>query len=306
MSAEDPVVSVIIPAFNRNHTLRRALTSVIDQSFRDLEIIVVDDGSAQPVEQVVASFNDARIRVLVHETNRGANVARNTGIRAARGEYVAFLDSDDEWDKSKLELQVKALERAPFSVGAHYTGYTAFLEDGTVHFQRFPVYSGNLLSLLLRRNEIGTLSSLMVRRSVLEVVGWFDENLPSVQDWDLYIRIAKEYEFATIGEPLLRYYFGRDSITRNLKAKALGLDMFLEKYESEMSQMPSALAAQMVEAGHYYCRSGSVSEGRHMFFRAIRIHPFAVRSYSLFVLSLLGGRIYDGAVSFRHKVFPFV
>jgi hypothetical protein len=119
----------------------------------------------------------------------------------------------------------------------------------------------------------------MVRRSVLEVVGWFDENLPSVQDWDLYIRIAKSMNSPLLGASFCGTILEKTVLLRNLKAKAVGLDMFLEKHESEMSQIPSAFSAQIVEAGHYYCRSGSVSEGRHMFLRAIRVHPFAVRSY---------------------------
>lgn len=305
MSVENPVVSVIIPAFNRNHTLPRALASVTQQTYRDLEIIIIDDGSAQPTEQVLSSFEDSRIRLMVHQTNRGANAARNTGIAAARGKYVAFLDSDDEWDKHKLELQVTALERAPLSVGAHYTGYTAFLEDGSFHLKRSPVSSGNLLPLLLDRNQIGTLSSLMVRRSVLEAVGWFDENLQSVQDWDLYIRIAKEYEFATVGDQLVRYYLGEDSITRNYKAKAAGLSALLKKHENAMSARPSAFSRQLVQAGHYYVRSGAICQGQDMFLRAVRIYPFALRGYLLFLLSLFGGRAYEGAVSFRHKAWPY-
>lgn len=302
MSPMQPTVSVIIPAFNRNRTLPRTLASVINQTFPDLEIIIIDDASTQPVKDLVASFDDSRIRVLVHETNRGANAARNTGIRSARGKYVAFLDSDDEWDKRKLEIQVTALEEARESVGAHYTGITAFSEDGTKNFQTSPVAAGDLLGSLLRRNEIGTLSSFMARRSVLEEVGNFDEDLPSVQDWDLYIRIARSYEFAAATGSLVNYYLGKDSITRDFNAKAVGLRMLLEKHGNEMSAVPRAFAGQILKSGHYYCCAGSLLEGRRMFLRAIRIHPFAVNAYLFLSLSLLGGRAYEGALRFRQKI----
>lgn len=296
-----PTVSVIIPAFNRNHTLPRALASVVRQTFSDLEIIVIDDASTQPVEEIVGSCRDARMRIVVHRRNRGANAARNTGIRAASGTYVAFLDSDDEWDENKLKVQVKALEEAPAAVGAHYTGLTAFLEDGTEKFRTSTRLSGNLRSILLRQNEIGPLSSFMVRRSVLDHVGGFDEDLPSSQDWELYIRIAQSYEFVSTSASLVRYHLGRDSITRNVRAKALGRRMVLEKHGKAMSDAPRAFSGQIVMAGHYYCRAGSCPEGRRMFMWAIRVYPLGVKAYSFFGLSLLGSRVYEGAVRLRHK-----
>lgn len=302
MSVDSPSVSVIIPAFNRNQTLPRALKSVVQQTFRQLEIIIVDDGSVQPAEQVVSVFGDSRIRLLVHPKNRGANAARNTGIGAARGTYVAFLDSDDEWDKKKLEVQVNAIERAPSSVGAHYTGYTFISEDGEIHRQTSPVLFGDLLPFLIRSNVIGTLSTLMVKRSVLEAAGGFDESLPAVQDWDLYIRIAKLCEFAAVSKSFVQYYLGKDSITRNMNAKGRGLKMVLEKHEKEMSRERRAFARQLAGAGKYYCRGGSCSEGRQMFRRAIRSYPFAPRAYLYLLVSLFGGWGFDGAVWFRNKL----
>ncbi|MFO7904329.1 MAG: glycosyltransferase family 2 protein [Pirellulaceae bacterium] len=303
--AENPVVSIIVPAFNRNETLPRSLMSVAKQTFQKFEIIIIDDGSTQSLAPVVSSFEDSRIRLLVHKKNRGANAARNTGIRVAKGKYIAFLDSDDEWHEEKLAVQVNAMEHAPSSVGAHYTGYTAYLEDGRIQCERNPVLSGNLLPSLIRGNIIGTLSTLMVRRSVLGAVNGFDEDLPSAQDWDLYIRIAKICEFATVGDSLVCYRLGRDSITRNMRAKARGLQMALEKHGKELSRERRAFARQLAGAGKYYCRAGSCSEGRQMFLRAIRSHPFAMRAYLYLLVSLLGGRTFERAASFRKKLSPF-
>ena len=300
-----PAVSVIIPVFNRNHTLPRALSSALGQTFTNLEIIVVDDASEEPAAEVVRGFGDARVRLIVHGNNRGANAARNTGMVKARGKYVAFLDSDDEWHPHKIQVQVEAMETAPLSVAGHCTGLTAFTEDGNPSFKKSPRFSGNIYPLLLLRNEIGPLSSVLVRRAILAEIGGFDESLSSSQDWDLYLRIAQGYKFLSVSDSLVLYHMGSDSITRNLIAKAHGRKMLLEKHESQMARFPEAFARQLVKTGHYHCRAGALSEGRRLFQRAMRIHPFAISPYFLFFLSLFGGRVYAGAVNFRHAARPF-
>lgn len=300
-----PVVSVIIPAFNRNHTLPRAVGGAVGQTFRDLEIIVVDDASREPVAEALAACTDPRVRLIVHEKNRGANAARNSGIVSAKGQYVAFLDSDDEWHPDKIRIQVEAMEAAAASVAGHCTGLTAFSEAGRKLFEKSPQLSGNIYPQLLRRNEIGPLSSVLVRRAVLNEVGLFDESLPSSQDWDLYLRIAERYEFASVGEALVRYNLGQDSISRNLKAKALGRRMILEKYESQMTRFPEAFASQLVKTGHYHCRAGAIRDGRQSFRRAMRINPVAANAYLFFALSFLGGGGYERLVKVRKWIGQF-
>ena len=117
MNGKTPKVSVIIPTYNRAHLVGRAIRSVLNQTYQDFEIIVVDDGSTDNTEEVVKSFNDPRIRYIRHEKNRGGSAACNTGIRAARGEYIAFQDSDDEWLPEKLEKQMQVFENTPTGVG---------------------------------------------------------------------------------------------------------------------------------------------------------------------------------------------
>lgn len=298
-----PTVSVIIPAFNRNHTLPRALSSAVSQTFRDLEIIVVDDASEEPAADVVQMFDDPRARVIEHDRNRGANAARNTGVRSARGKYVAFLDSDDEWLPDKVQIQVAALEAAPSAVAGHYTGLTAFDESGQEISRRKPQLSGNIYLHLLQRNEIGPLSAVLVRRSVLNKVGGFDEQLASSQDWDLYLRIAEHHEFVSTSDSLVRYHVGGDSITRNARAKAQGRRMILEKYKGHMVRSPAAFARQLVKTGHYYCRAGELSEGRRMFRRAAHTYPLSVDAYLYFGISFLGVGIYEGSVKVRQKLW---
>ncbi len=123
MTEKRPTVSVIIPTYNRAHLLGRAIESVLDQTYQDFEIIVVDDASADETEEVVKSFGDDRINHIRHQKNKGGSAARNTGIKAARGEFIAFLDSDDEWVPKKLEKEIDRLQTLSNEVGVVYSGF---------------------------------------------------------------------------------------------------------------------------------------------------------------------------------------
>ncbi len=171
---------------------------------------------------------------------------------------------------------------------------------------RIPSASGDILSMLLTGNCVGPLSSVMVRRSALDHAGLFDEKLPSSQDWDLYIRIAHSYHFSLASTPLLRYHITNDSITKNLKAKALGRKMILKKYEDRIKKNPLPYSRQLTKTGHYYCRAGLIHEGRREFVRAIRVYPLSRWGYFYFFCSLFGSNKYNQLVSLRHRLFNYV
>ena len=158
MTEKTPKVSVIIPTYNRAHLVGRAIRSVLNQTYQDFEIIVVDDGSTDNTEEVVKSFNDPRIRYIRHEENKGAAAARNTGIKAAKGKFIAFQDSDDEWLPKKLEKQMEAFDNASPKVGVVYTGFWSI--EGNV--KRYSLNKeivhkeGDIHSQILQGNFIGT------------------------------------------------------------------------------------------------------------------------------------------------------
>ena len=177
-----PLVSVVLPTYNRARLLRRAAGSVLAQTHRNFELLVVDDASTNDTHALVEALDDDRIRFLQHAENQGGSAARNTGLHAARGRYVAFLDSDDEWLPQKLARQI-AVFRARPDVDAVCTADIVY-RNGAPQGVRFakPVAKGQMLPTLLRR-YVGTSSSLIVRRHCLRAVGGFDEALPSCQDW---------------------------------------------------------------------------------------------------------------------------
>lgn len=193
-----PMVSVIIPTYNRADVLARAIQSVLAQTFTDFELIVVDDGSSDRTADVVRGFSD-RVR-LVRQENRGVSAARNTGIKISQGRLIAFLDSDDEWLPRKLEKQV-----ALFSDG-HFICHTDELwyRDGKPVPQKeiHRKQGGWFFTRALERCLISP-SSVVLSRALLDEVGWFDEDLLAAEDYDLWLRVTAFYEVAFVPEPLV-------------------------------------------------------------------------------------------------------
>lgn len=191
-----PLVSVVIPTYKRPQLLPRAINAVQRQTYKNLEILVVDDGSQDQTEQVVRSIADARIRYVPHPVNRGLPAARNTGVDHARGEYIAFLDDDDDWRDDKLEKQLRA-------IGGHGAVLSMAVANGRpLRIHRKPTVSLDDL----RRGSFDP-SSLLARASVLKELR-FDETLRHGEDWDAFIRIAQNYSIGWVDEPLLLYNDG--------------------------------------------------------------------------------------------------
>ncbi len=189
-----PLVSVVIPSYQRERAVVDAVRSVLDQSFTDLEVLVVDDASTDGTVAAVEGLGDDRVRVLRQAQNQGAGAARNRAMREARGRYVAFLDSDDVWLPDKLALQVAAFEAAPEAIGLIYGG-TEVVDAHGVITRTSPSERGDLYRQLLARNVLhGGGSNVMIRRSVIASVGWFDESFAAIEDYDYWLRIARMYD----------------------------------------------------------------------------------------------------------------
>ncbi|WP_252700054.1 glycosyltransferase family 2 protein [Natronosalvus vescus] len=212
-----PRVSVIIPTYNRAATLSHAIDSALEQTIEDLEVVVVDDGSTDDTASLLASYDDPRVRPVVHATNQGANVARNTGIDHARGEYVAFLDSDDYWHRKKLEKQLNALEgRSADWVGVYCdtayelsgtTGHVrGLIADALSRTDEEPTMEGDeelIGEILTDAVQPGAGSTLLVRTDVAREIDGFDESLDRFQDPEFCVRVLYEGKLAYVDEPLV-------------------------------------------------------------------------------------------------------
>ena len=299
-----PQVSVIIPTHNRSDFLRSAIASVLNQTYQDYELIVVDDASTDNTAEAVAEFSDKRIKLLRHETTKGGSAARNTGILASECDYIALLDDDDEWLPDKLSKQMEVLLSSPSEVGCVYTGYVDVSRstEKTIGEYR-PTQRGDLSKDLLAGNCVGSASSVLLKRECLKKVGLFDESLPCAQDYDLWIRIANEFLFECVSEPLFKYHVHENKISTNLKTLSSGLEIMAKKYHNYPL---SYYRNQYVDIGIIYCRAGHIKEGREAFFKAIRLSPIQLRGYLNFCLTLFGAENFGKLKEAQRKTFAFL
>jgi glycosyltransferase involved in cell wall biosynthesis len=273
-STAEPLVSIILPTYNRERLLPRAIKSVLEQTFPHFELLVVDDGSTDNSAEVVASFDDARIRYIKHDRRRGGGAARNSGIRSSCSTYVAFQDSDDQWLPDKLARQMERFKEAPAEVGAFYCGYIRVGPGTAEHYFPQPHIrrtEGKILESLLFENFIGT-PTLIVRRECFDRVGLFDERLTRFQDWELMIRIAGAYRVGFIPEPLLRAYYAAENITSGHdRGLAEAEALILEKHHAVIAEAGGGvLAHRLWHLAHLRFMCGEMAEGRKMLTRAMK------------------------------------
>ncbi len=285
MSEADPIVSVVIPTYNRATLIGRAIHSVLVQTIDDWELIVVDDASTDNTEEVVSSFEDFRIRYYSHQLNRGGSAARNTGIQKARGKYVAFLDSDDEWLPTKLERQLRLLETEESGVGLVYTGMIHVYQSGE-RTKISPRHRGDLTGDLLLRNVVGSSSAVLARKTVLESTGGFDTDLPSRQDLDMWLRISIHYdiEYVESCDVVIHKDRERNRISLNDWGRCKGYLTLYRKHKD--------LLEREEKKSEYLCQMGRVFDVRSQrksfiskcYLESIRSDPYYIKPYALLLI----------------------
>jgi glycosyltransferase involved in cell wall biosynthesis len=295
---DKPTVSIIIPTYNRGHLIGRAIQSVLNQTYSDFELIVVDDRSTDNTEKVVKSIKDKRIRYIQHEKNKGGAAARNTGIKAARGKYIAFQDSDDEWLSEKLEKQMKVFEGAPSNVGVVYSGFWKIEGNRKKYIPSSQVTQkeGNLHNEVLKGNFVTT-QSIVMRKQCVEKAGMFDENLPRLQDWELVLRLSKYYEFKCIDEPLVFSYFTPVSISSNKDALIKASELIISKHFNDFVNNKKALSNHYLSVGISVCLNGDFKTGIDYFMKGAKAYPLNAELLVAALISFFGRNIYDKAMN---------
>ncbi|ODR96814.1 hypothetical protein AUC71_04415 [Methyloceanibacter marginalis] len=258
-----PAVSIVIPVFNRQDVLRRAVSSVLSQTFQDYELIVVDDGSTERVADALSEARDKIVfRLIHHGRNRGAAAARNTGARAATGRYLAFLDSDDTWRSEKLAQQIAFME-AETERRMSCTGFALVGEHG-VFDRRLPPKVSDLDEILWGcRISPGT--TLMVERALWETTGPMDETLGRLEDWDWMIKAARHAPFDGLRQTLADVHHDRYAHVNEAKLVAAArkiADYAREgRYGLSPSQKRILLSAVQYELAATYYRKGRFGAG---------------------------------------------
>jgi glycosyltransferase involved in cell wall biosynthesis len=288
-SNKDPLVSVIIPTHNRARLVARAIESVLNQTYKHLEIIVVDDASTDNTKEVIAGYDDPRISYLLNERNIKAPASRNRGIKIAKGQYISFLDDDDELLPQKIEKQVSKFLEAKKNVGVVYCGYCFVTADsGDTLNATYPKYKGNVYSEMLLSCLMAS-HTLLIKKESFEMAGLFDEDLPSCQDWDMWIRLSKITDFDFIPEALAKVYVHGSQISTDLSAKIRARTAILQKYEKELEQNPDILCYHLKRLGVLHFIAGEYATGRKYIIDALKIKPTEMNSYLHAGLSLFPG-----------------
>lgn len=268
------MISVIIPTYNRANVIRRSIDSVLNQTYKDLELIIIDDNSSDNTEQIINDINDKRLRYIKLNENKGACFARNYGITISKGEYIAFQDSDDEWCLDKLKLQYDYLEKRNLDVVS--CRVEIFADKNII----FPRRVDLTLDSVYLDNRITT-QTILGKRICFEKVK-FDETLLRFQDWDLVINLFKEYKIEILDKVLVKVYQQDDSITKNPKKAITSLETYLKKHS--INRKMEAHYIRLI--GVYKLQNG---DKYSKYFRtAFCKYPFSLKIILDFILSSLG------------------
>lgn len=273
---ESPLVSVIIPTYNRAEFLGFAISSILDQTYKNLQVIIVDDGSTDDTENVIKNFQNQEI-VYIKQEHKGAPSARNIGIANSKGEYIAFLDSDDMWMPAYIEKQLEVFEKSKLNPGVVYCGIEYIDETGRqIREKRLPAYRGDLFLYLLgaRRNVvIGAISTVLIKRKCFEECGLFDNNLPSRQDLDLLIRMSRKFTFDYVYEVLVKRRVHNKRISSNIDALIKGRELLFEKIYDELKKHRRILAKYYYHTAVLYLKKGNKIKHREYIVKSLKAFP---------------------------------
>lgn len=281
-----PKVSVVIPTHNRPQMLKKAIGSVLAQEYKDWEVIVIDDCPERPAEYVIKEFADPRLIYVKHEKNKGGGAARNTGIAASSGEFIAFLDDDDEWLPEKLARQMDKFEKTSYETGFCFSAVKIIYDDRQ-EVSAAKEGIADFYQTALSRFKGFITSSLVVKKYVFKECGMFDESLPSHQEAELILRISRKFKGLGFSRPLVKMTqnSGHEHINKDLTKRIAGRELVLEKHMSEFLQNPDILAR------HYFwlalwCRDAGQKNKAGEYFKKSWQTAFSARSFIHYLIQI--------------------
>lgn len=297
-------VSVVIPLYNRAHTIKRCVDSVIKQSLPPDEIVLVDDGSTDKTEEVVAAIGDPRIRYVKLDRNCGAQAARNIGIKSASCDLISFIDSDDEWLPDKLRLEIAELAKRGEDHVVHCGAWEYLEHENKKVIFPIPKLDGDVYKTLLAAPG-PVFPSLLAKRECFYKIGFLDEKVPSYQEWDTSISLAKYYKFAYVDEPLVVYHIhGGEMISKNKLRQAEGWRYVVEKHRNEMLRVSgrTILASHYHQIGMFYFSAGRYPQVKEFLTKAFLNDSLNPLRAGVAGLSLVG----EGPFRLAYKSYEVV
>lgn len=312
-----PKVTVVIPAYNAMTYLPETLDSVLKQTCTDFEVLIINDGSKDNIIQWVSEITDPRVR-LISQENQGLPGARNTGIAHAQGKYIAFLDADDLWEPSKLEKQLECFQQHP-EAGVVYTWTLLVDEYGKPTGRIFASQAeGNVWRQLLETDVISNGSCATVRKECFDTVGVFDRSLTSAEDLDMWLRIAVQYQFAVVKEPLTFYRQYATSMSKNRQRMFQNLQTVIEKAfkaaPSEKLYLRNRAYASItlnqawwsVDEGDYITAKAWQKQA-YLYYPRVRYSEKYLRlSIAIVLIQLFGSYGYEGFRNWTRSIYHLV
>jgi glycosyltransferase involved in cell wall biosynthesis len=295
------LVSVIIPTYNRLSFLNNAIKSVLNQTYTNFEIIVINDNSDDGTNEFLEKFNNSKIKYIRNDKTLYAPASRNIGVAKAKGDLVAFLDDDDEWYPNKLEDQVKLF--ADKTIGLVYGGVDLFFEDYNLFYSTKPILKGKIYNDMLMKNYIGATPSVIIRKVALKDIcnesnEYFDISFPARQDYDLWIRISKIWKVDYIQKPVLKqnYRNSINRISRNINNHINAHVLLDKKYKLEISsclstiQKKNRLINQFLFLAAQSIKINNTSIARKYYFQAFKIDK-SLKIFLMFLSTIFGSRL---------------
>lgn len=281
-----PLVTAVITTYKRKPDIvRRALASIVAQTYEKLEIIVVNDCPTdkklvRQIEELIEDYINVReIQYIVVETNGGACKARNKALKCARGEYIAFLDDDDEWIENKIELQISAIQKNPDAVIVYSNALIRYSNVKKEHLRFKSIQpEGNIFFGNLAKNNIGSCSFPLFKTTNLRAIGGFREDMPALQDWELYLRLLKENRAAYVHEPVAIYYFYEgERISSHPENRILAYENIHKEFREELMKNRESASAFYLMGTYFYSIQGDMKKAMQYYIDGVRLKPLCIR-----------------------------
>ena len=310
----NPKVSIIIPTYNREKLLPRAIQSVLSQTYSNWELIVVDDGSTDNTKKIVEEFQkkDRRIGYIWQENFGGTSKPINTGLKVSQGEYIALLEDDDEWLPEKLERQLGVFQNSK-KENLGFVGCNILIvneETKSTMTCNVLKHSDKIFSEKLLDNKFFcNFSALLIKREFINKVGFLDENLKFATDKDIFLRIFKKYNFDFVPITLVKcYVHGKNNSTGIPQYDIFLSDLLYmyRKYRDLYKKYPKICSRDQKSIGNLYVLLGDCKQGRKYFLRSIANYPFNFKSYQSLLLSFLGSRAFLQFFNFKKKINKYI
>ena len=306
MPMNNPRISIVLPTYNRGTLIIRAIRSILYQTLGDFELIIIDDGSTDNTKILIDEFikKDDRIK-YIYQDNKGEAAARNKGLENAKGEFIAFIDSDDEWLPDKLEKQVELFFHSTYKnlgfVGCY--GFIVKDNEPIEGYYKLPNYRGNILEKILESCFILSPNSILVKKEAI-LDKKFDENIKVGPDWDMWIQIAQEYSFDFVPEPLFKYYVHSNNISKTTNNPKIIKDQeyILKKHENLYQKHRRSYSIRLRQLGTLYLLAGEKKEASKYLIKSIKACPLQIRNYLHLFLLFFSKRFINLLLKMKRKL----